>query len=76
MMALAGDFVAGGLAGDFDGGEPAVGDERVDVAIDGGDADAADKGLSGGEGFIRRQRTGGLLEGGADGIFLTGFSES
>ena len=76
MMAFAGDFVAGGLAGDLYGGEPAVGHEGVDVAINGGHADAADKGLGGGEGLIRRQGARGLLEGSANGIFLAGFSKS
>ena len=76
VMAFAGDFVAGGFAGDLDGREPALGDERVDVAVDGGHADAVDEGLSGGEGFVGREGARRLLEGGTNGVFLAGFSEA
>ena len=75
VVALAGDFVARRLAGDFDDGEPALGDEGVDVAIHGCDADAFDHALRRGEGFIRREGSGGLLKGSADGVFLASFAE-
>lgn len=76
VMAFAGDFVAGGLAGNFDRGEPAIGNKGVDVAIDRGNADALHDALGGGEGLVWRQGARGLLEGGANGVFLASFAES
>ena len=76
MVTLAGDLVAGRLAGDFDGSEPAIRNERVDVAIDGGHADVFNDILGGGERLVGGEGASGTLEGGADGVFLSCFSES
>ena len=72
VMGFAGNLVASGVAGDFDGGEPLVFDEVAYVAIDGGDADGFNLFLSEGEGFVGRERTIGLEECGADRVFLAG----
>ena len=53
VVAFAGDLVAGGFTGDLHGGEPALRDEGVDVAVDGSNADAVDDGVGRGESFIR-----------------------
>ena len=76
VVAFAGDFIARRLAGDLDGREPAIGDERVDVAIDGGHADILHDALGRGKCFVWREGTCGELKGGPDGIFLAGFSKS
>jgi len=40
VVGLSGKFVAGGFSGQFDRREPALLDERLDVAVYGGNADA------------------------------------
>jgi hypothetical protein len=72
VVGFAGDLVTGGVAGDFDRGEPLVFDEGADVAIDGGDAESVYVLLRDGEGFVGGERTIGFDEGGADRVFLTG----
>jgi hypothetical protein len=72
VMRFAGHFVAGGVAWDLDRGEPFVFDEAADIAIDGSDAQRIDLFLCEREGLIGRERTVGLKEGGADGVFLAG----
>jgi len=52
VVGLAGYFVAGGVAGDVDRGEPVVVDQAADVAVDGGDAEGIDLFLGEGEGFV------------------------
>jgi hypothetical protein len=72
VVGLAGYFVAGGVAGDVDWGEPLVIDQAADVAVDGGDAEGVYLFLSQGEGFVGREGAIRLEEGGADGVFLAG----
>jgi len=72
VVGLAGDLVAGGVAGDVDRGEPLVVDQAADVAVDGGDAEGVYLFLGKGEGFVGGEGAIGLEEGGADGVFLAG----
>jgi len=72
VVGFAGDLVAGGVAGDLDGCEPLVLDQAADVAVDGGDAEGVNLSLGEGEGFVGREGTIRLEEGGADGVFLAG----
>jgi hypothetical protein len=74
VVGLAGDLVAGGVAGDVDGSEPLVLDEAADVAVDGGDAERVDVFLGEGEGFVWGQGPIGFEEGGANGILLPGIA--
>jgi hypothetical protein len=57
MVRFAGHLVAHGLAGHRDRSEPVTLEQRADVAIDGGDAEAFDFRLGGREDLIRRERT-------------------
>jgi hypothetical protein len=52
VVILAGEFIAGGLAGEFDGDEPAFLDQGLDVPVNGGDAESADVALRDGEDFV------------------------
>jgi hypothetical protein len=72
MVGFAGDLVAGGVAGDFDGCEPLVLEQATDVAVDGGDAESIDLFLGEGEGFVGRKGAIRLEKGCADGVFLAG----
>lgn len=50
VMTLAGEFVPGGVTGNLDCMKPSVLDQRLDVPVDGGDADAGmvlERGLQG-----------------------------
>lgn len=72
MVFLAGEFVVGDLAGEFDGGEPAFVEQHLNVAIDGGDAESGV--FAGGEleDFVGVERAVSGEEGGPDGATLTG----
>lgn len=74
VVFFAGDFVAGGLTGKVHGDEPAFFDQRLDVAVDGGDAEAGDffRGLL--QDFLRAHRAATLQEDLADGGFLPGIA--
>ena len=72
VVGFAGYFVAGGVAGDIDGGEPLVVDQTADVAVDSGDAEGIYLFLGEGEGFVGGEGAIRLEEGGADGLFLAG----
>ena len=74
VVLLAGDFVAGGLAGKVDGDEPALFDQSLDVAVNGGDAEAGNyfRGLL--QDFLWAHRAAGRLENLANGRLLPGVS--
>jgi hypothetical protein len=72
VVGFAGDFVAGGVAGDIDRGEPLVFYQAADVAVDRGDAEGVDLFLGQGEGFVGREGAVGFEEGCADGFLLAG----
>lgn len=67
MVRFAGDLVAHGLAGHRDGSEPVTLEQRADVAVDGGDAEAFHFRLGRREDLIRRERTIGAEKGLPDG---------
>ena len=70
MVGFAGQLVAGGVAGELDGLQPAFLHERLDVSVDGGDAERRMVLLGGAENFFGRERTPGRCEGFADGGLL------
>lgn len=76
MMSLSGDLVARRLAGNFNGRQPTVGDERIDIAIHRRNADAFHDALCGRERFVWRKGACSTLKGSANGVFLSCFSES
>jgi hypothetical protein len=72
VVLFAGDFVAGGLAGKFNRGEPAFFEEGFDVAVNGGDADALDVGLGKFEDLKGPERAADAFKDFADGRLLAG----
>lgn len=74
VVGFGGEFVEGGAAGDFDGGEPLGFDEGLDRAVDGGDADAGGVGLGEVADFLGAEGAAGLADGALDGLTLSGFS--
>ena len=72
MVALADEFVAGGFAAHLDGDEGTGFDQGVEVAIDGGDAEAGDVGAGGVEDFLRAERPSDAVEDLEDGTALGG----
>jgi len=66
MMALPGDFVPARRAWQLNFGETLLLDQRFEVAIDRGDAQAGHRCLGNGQGLSRRQRPVGMLESLAD----------
>jgi hypothetical protein len=67
VMGFAGDLVAHSLAWHRDGGQPVTLQQRADVAVDGGDAEAFDLRLSGREYLLWRERAIGAEKGLPDG---------
>jgi hypothetical protein len=63
MMRLAGHFVTGRLAGERHCIQPALGQQRLDIAIDRGDTERLIVALRGRERLLRRKRTIRLDEG-------------
>ena len=70
MVGLTGDLVASGLAGQRNGIEPAFREQRLDIAVDGRDAERAIVTLGSGECFFRREGAVRFGKGIADGLFL------
>lgn len=72
VMRFARALVEHGAAGQVDRREPGFGDQGADRPVHGGDAKTADVTLSEVQGFERRQRPMSAVEGGADGVELSG----
>lgn len=72
MVALADEFVASGFAAEVDGDQLAGFDQGVEMAIDGGDAEAGDVGSGGIEDFLWSERAGDAVEDLEDGAALGG----
>lgn len=70
VMRLAGDFITECFTGHGDGREPVVLEQSPDVAVDSGDAEAADLGLRGGQHLLRREWPVGTLKCFSDRSFL------
>lgn len=70
VMRLAGNLVAKRLTGHRDGGEPVALQKGPNVAVDGGDAEAADLSLCGGQHLLRREWPVGSLKCFSDRSFL------
>lgn len=74
MVGLARYLVASRLAGQRNGFEPAVRQQRLDIAVDGGDAQRIVMMLGGSKRFFRREWAIRLDEGVANGLFLAGIA--
>lgn len=74
VMVFASELVAAWLARQLDLVQPAFVEQGSDVAVDGGDAEARDAVLSGGENFTRPNRTVDFGDHFADGGALASFA--
>lgn len=70
VMRFAGDLVSRGIARHFDGLQPSFLNQRLDVPVNGGNAEGGVKPLRGFQRLFRGQRPASLAEGGANGRLL------
>lgn len=76
VMSFAGDLVPGGFSWYLDHGEPTLGDQGADVAVDGCHADAVHLPLRGEVRLLRREGPAGLFKGGTESVFLAGAAKA
>ena len=76
MVRLACHLIAGRLPGQRDGVEPAIRQQRLDIAIYGRDPQGRVAMLGCGKSFFRRERPIRFDEGIANGLFLTGVARN
>jgi len=75
MVGLAGEFVAGRLAGEFDDGQPPLLHQPLHIAVDRRHAQPLTLRLGSPQDLIHRQGPAGRLEDSPDGVALFRFSD-